>query len=247
MRFRPAALSCVAAAAVLVSACGGGDEQTASDKASGVSVAVAGDQVTIKRTAKSGSGTAGKAGQVSCTDDYAKLAKASELPAPSTDWYAATLITWPDKGKETKATLSHELDGDPDLCIAQASDQSAQVVVYFDKKVETGVKKLQSDQSRAQQAEQGAQTLQAAAQLAVGVVADGKFPAASTIVTALTGQGLVVKTAAARSAIAETGTVYVLTGESSGSEVVLAVKGKDGKVSIATQKPKGSPKITTPR
>lgn len=245
MRFRPAALSCVAAAAVLVSACGGADERSASDKASGLSIAVAGDQVTVKRTAKSGSGTGGKAGQVSCTDDYAKLAKASELPAPSTDWYAATLITWPEKGKETTATLSHELDGDPDLCIAQASDQSAQVVVYFDGKVKAGVEKLQSDQTRAQQAEQGAQTLQAAAQLAVAVVADKKFPAASTIVTALSNQGLVVKTAAARSAVAEAGTVYVLTGESSSAQVVLAVKGKDGKVSIATQKPSGSPKITT--
>jgi hypothetical protein len=245
MRFRPAALSCVAAAAVLVSACGGADERSASDKASGLSVSVAGDQVTLKRTAKSGSGTGGKAGQVSCTDDYAKLAKASELPAPSTDWYAATLITWPDKGKETTATLSHELDGDPDLCIAQASDQSAQVVVYFDGKVKQGVEKLQSDQTRAQQAEQATQTLQAAAQLAVAVVADKKFPTASTIVTALSGQGLVVKTAAARSAIAETGTVYVLTGESGASQVVLAVKGKDGKLSIATQKPSGSPKITT--
>lgn len=247
MRFRPTALSCVAAAAVLLSACGGADERTASDKAAGVSVSVAGDQVTIKRTAKSESGTAGKAGQVSCTDDYARLAKASELPAPSTDWYAATLITWPDKGKETTATLSHELDGDPDLCIAQASDQSAQVVVYFDKKVETGVKKLQSDQTRAQQAEQASAALQSAGQLAVGVVADKKFPAASTIVTALSGQGLYVKTAAARSAVAETGTVYVLTGESSSSQVVFAIKGKDGKVSIATQKPTGTPKITTAR
>lgn len=229
--------------ALALAACGGGEEHTASDKESGMSVTVKGDQVTLKRTAKSGSGAAGKAGQVSCADDYAKLAKASELPAPSTDWYAATLITWPDKGKETTATLSHELDGTPDLCIAQAADQSASVVMYFDGKVKAGVEKLQADQLRAQQAEQPDAALQSAAQMAVALVADKKFPAEDTIVTALDGQGLAAERAATADAVTETGTVYVVMDESTTSQVVLAVKGKDGKVTTATQKTTGSPKI----
>lgn len=241
-RLATVSLSAVACA-FLVSACGGAEEHSASDKESGVTVTVSGEKVTLERTAKSAAGEGGKAGQVSCTVDYAKLAKAPELPAPSTDWYAATLITWPEKGKETSATLSHELDGKPDLCIAQSADQSASVVVYFDGKVKRGVERLQSDQRRTQQAEQPEAALQSAAQMAVAVVADGRFPAEDTIVTALSGQGLSAKRAATIDAVTETGTVYVVMDDTTRSEVVLALKGKDGKVTTATQGTNGSPKI----
>lgn len=242
-RLTPVFVSVALAAAAALSACGGEEEHSASDKASGMSVTVKGDEVTLKRTDKSESGTGNKAGQISCTVDYAKLAKASELPNPDTDWYAATLITWPDKGKETSATLSHELDGKPDLCIAQSSDQSASVVVYFDSKVKSGVEKLQSDQARSEQAEQAEQALQSAAQMAVSVVADKKFPAEDTIVTSLTGQGLIAKKAATSDAVTEAGTIYVVMDETDDKQVVLAIKGKDGKVTTATQKTTGSPKI----
>src|ERR1700754_5265731 len=120
-----------AALATGLAACGGSDApvRSATDKASGVTVSLAGDQVTLKRTSASASGKAGTAGQVSCTDDYAKLVKATEQPAPSLSWYAATLITWPDKAKSTTATLSHALTGAPQLCVAQSADQSTSVVV----------------------------------------------------------------------------------------------------------------------
>ncbi len=244
-RLTTVSVSAAVAAALALSACGGGEEHSASDKASGMTVAIKGDEVTLKRTGKSESGTGGKAGQVSCTVDYAKLAKASELPNPDTDWYAATLITWPDKGKETSARLSHELEGKPDLCIAQASDSSSSVVVYFDSKVKAGVEKIQDDQARTQQAEQAEAALQSASQMAVSVVADKKFPAVDTVVTSLTGQGLIAKKAATSDAVTETGTVYVVMDETSDKQVVLAIKGKDGKVTTATQKTTGSPKIST--
>src|SRR4051794_39707416 len=104
--------------AVLIAACGGnsgGSKKSASDKATGLTVTVADDQVSLARTAKSTSGTAGTSGTVSCTDDYSKLAKASGTPAPSQDWYATTLIDWPAAGKTTSAKLSHSLKGSPQL------------------------------------------------------------------------------------------------------------------------------------
>src|SRR6266511_1814810 len=172
-RFR--ALACASFLSVLavgVAACGGGssDPTSATDQASGITVSVAGDQVTLKRTAKSTAGTGGTSGQVSCTDEYAKLVNAKAQPAPTQPWYSATLITWPAANKESTATLSHALKGDPDLCIAQTSDSSAQAIVYFSAEVKTGVQKLQADGTRKQQAAQASAALKAAAQAAVAAV-----------------------------------------------------------------------------
>lgn len=236
-------------AALTLAACGEETPAThaASDKASGMSVSVAGDQVTIKRTSASTAGTAGtagKAGQVYCTDDYAKLMSAQEQPAPSLAWYAASLITWPDKAKETTATLSHALKSKPDLCVAQSTDGAAQAIVYFDAKVKTAIEKQQSDTAREQQAASAEEALTSAASMALSAVAEDKFPAAEQIVSTLTGQGLVARAAADKAAATEVGTIYVLTSGTTDKQVTLAIKGSDNKVLTATQKRTGDPKIS---
>ena len=121
------ALACVAASSTLVfglTACGGGGAaaKSATDTASGLTVTVAADRVSLKRSAKSTSGTGGTSATVSCTDDYAKLVKASAVPAPSQPWYATTLITWPAAAKESTATLSHKLAADPQLCVTETTE-----------------------------------------------------------------------------------------------------------------------------
>lgn len=236
----------VAAATLTLAACGEETPAThaASDEESGLGVSVAGDQVTIKRTQASESGTGGKAAQVYCTDDYAKLMSAQEAPAPSLPWYAATLITWPEKAKSTTATLSHALASKPDLCVAQASDGAAQAIVYFDEQVKAGVEKQQADAAREQQAASAEQALSSAAQLAVSAIADeDAFPAAAELATALEAQGMIVDTAADKAAATETGTLYVLTDDTTDKQVTFAIKDADGKVSTATQKRTGDPKI----
>lgn len=233
------------AAALTLAACGEEAPAThsASDKESGLSVSVAGDQITIKRTSASTSGTGGKAGQVYCTDDYAKLMSAQEQPAPNLPWYAASLITWPEKAKQTTATLSHALKAKPDLCVAQSTDGAAQAIVYFDGKVKTAIEKQQSDTAREQQAAAAEDAVTSAASIVVSAVTDDKFPAADQLVSSLTAQGLVAKTGASKAAATETGTIYVLTDETTDKQVVLAVKGADGKLVTATQKRSGDPKI----
>lgn len=235
----------VAAAALTLAACGEETPAThaASDKETGLSVSVAGDQVTIKRTSASESGTGGAAGQVYCTDDYAKLMSTQEQPAPSLPWYAATLITWPEKAKQTTATLSHALKGKPDLCVAQAADGATQAIVYFDAKVKTAIDAQQADAGREQQAAAAEDALTSAAGMAVTAIADDAFPAADALVSALTAQGLIAKTAANEAAATETGTLYVLTDSTTDKQVVLAIKDAEGKVSTATQKRTGDPKI----
>ncbi|MDA0183035.1 hypothetical protein OJ997_22190 [Solirubrobacter phytolaccae] len=235
------------AAALTLAACGEEEQKvathSASDKESGLSVSVAGDQVTIKRTSASAAGTGGKAGQVYCTDDYAKLMGAQEQPAPSLGWYAASLITWPEKAKSTTVTLSHALKGKPDLCVAQSTDGSAQAIMYFDAKVKTAIDTQQASAGREQQAASAEEALTSAAGMAVAAVAEDKFPAAAELVSALTAQGLIAKAAADEAAVSETGTLYVLTGETTDTQVVLAIKGSDNKVITATQKRTGDPKI----
>ena len=251
MTFRgSSALVCAGILSTLVvglAACGGGsaDAKSATDKASGVTVSVADDQVSVKRTAKSASGTGGTSATVSCTDDYTKLVKATGVPAPSQPWYATTLITWPAANKESKATLSHSLAGDPQLCIAQTSDSSAQVILYFNGKVKAGVTKLQTASAQQQQASQATPALQAAVQAAVGAANKGSFPAPSTLVPAITAQGLFVKPAANLGAVTDSGTVYVLTDQTTSKKVVLAIKDDKGKVQTATSGVKGTPKIAT--
>ncbi|MCW2983228.1 MAG: hypothetical protein JWR63_798 [Conexibacter sp.] len=247
----PAALICAATTSVLalgLTACGGGGgaaSKSATDAASGLTVTVAADQVSLKRSAKSTSGTGGTSGTVSCTDDYAKLVKATGVPAPSQPWYATTLITWPAANKESKATLSHKLGGTPQLCVVQTADSSASAIVYFDAKVKSGVAKLQTQSAQAQQAGQATAALQSAAQAAVGTVSKSAFPAAATLVQALTAQGLYAKTAAATADVTETGTLYVVTGQTTTKQLVLAVKDTKGVVHTATQGVKGSPKLAT--
>ena len=252
MSFRlPGAVTCAAVSVVSLlglSACGGGGDssgKSATDTASGLTVTVADDQVKLKRSAKSTAGTGGTSGTVSCTDDYAKLAKASAVPAPSESWYATTLITWPQTNQESTATLSHTLKGDPQLCVVSSADSSASAVIYFSPKIKTAVTKLQTDSSRTQQAAQTTQALQAAAQAAVGTVSKSAFPDAATLVPAVTGQGLYVKTAASLPAVTETGTIYVVSDKTTKSSVTFAIKDSKGVVHTATQGVKGSPKIAT--
>jgi hypothetical protein len=251
MRFRLAALVAVfSALAMVVAACGGNGgsssgQKSATDAASGLTVTVSDDQVSLKRSAKSTSGKAGTSGTVSCTDDYAKLVKATAVPAPSQAWYATTLITWPAANKESSATLSHKLKGDPQLCVAQTADSSASAIVYFDAKVKTGVQKLQTDSARGQQAGQAPAALQSAAQAAVGTVSKSAFADASTIVQAITAQGLFAKSVASISDVKDTGTIYVVTGKTTNKTLTLAVKDNKNVVHTATQGVKGSPKLAT--
>jgi hypothetical protein len=245
------ALACALAlsiVAVSLAACGGGSDSksiSASDKASGVTVSVAGDQVTLKRTAKSTAGSGATAGQVACTDDYTKLLKATAQPAPNQPWYSATLIAWPAANKQSTATLSHELKGDPDLCIAQTSDSNTQVVVYFSDKAKTGIQNAQAENTRNQQAAQASTALKAAAQAAVATVNKGSFPAAASIVQTVAGQGLYVREAANLSDVTQTGTMYVITGQTTTHKLVIALKDSKGAVQIATQGLKGSAKLAT--
>jgi hypothetical protein len=166
------------------------------------------------------------AGQVSCTTDYAKLVNATAQPAPSLSWYAATLITWPDKAKSTTATLSHGLTGTPDLCIAQSTDSSTSVVVYFGSDVKAAIEKQQITKQREQQAAQVDEALKSAAPLAVSAVTDGAFPDAAALVQALTAQGFYVKTASTTAAATESGTIYVIEGDTTSKQLVLALKGR---------------------
>jgi hypothetical protein len=248
---RSRALPCASLLSILavgVAACGGGSDsksKSATDQASGITVSVAGDEVTLKRTAKSTAGAGGTSGQVSCTDDYAKLVKATAQPAPTQPWYSATLITWPAANKESTATLSHALEGDPDLCIAQTSDSSAQAVIYFSEKVKTGVQKLQADGMRQQQASQASTALKAAAEAAVGAVSKGSFPAAASLVETIAAQGLHAKQAADLSGVTETGTIYVITGRTTKKKLVAALKDTKGAVQTVTQGVKGSAKVAT--
>jgi hypothetical protein len=242
-------LSFLAVGGVLLglSACGSAKEpaHSATDKASGLTVSVVGDQVTLKRASSSASGTAGTAGQVSCTNDYSKLVNATAQPAPSLAWYAATLITWPDKSKSTTATLSHRLTGTPDLCIAQSADQQTSVVMYFGSDVKAAIEKQQITKQRDQQAASVDDALKSAAQAAVTAVASGKFPDAATLTQGLTAQGFYVQTAATTAAATESGTLYVVTGDTTTKQLVLALKGTDGKLRTATQKTTGDPKLAT--
>jgi hypothetical protein len=246
------AFACVCSLSILavgVAACGGSNSaskpKTASDQASGLTVTVAGDRVTLKRTAKSTTGTAGTSGQVSCTDDYAKLVKATTQPAPTEPWYSATLITWPGANKQSTATLSHALKGDPDLCVAQTSDQSAQAIIYFGSDVKAGVQKLQADSTRDQQAAQASTALKAAAQAAVATVSKGSFPSAASLVQAITAQGLVVKQAAALDGVTETGTMYLITGRTTPKKLVVALKDSKGQIQTVTQGVKGAAQVAT--
>jgi hypothetical protein len=254
MRSRPlsGALVCAASLSSLalgLAACGGGDDggggKSASDTATGITVTVADDQVKLKRTAKSTTGTAGTSGTVSCTDDYAKLAKASAVPAPSTSWYATTLIDWPSANKQTDATLSHALKGDPQLCVVQTADSSASAVVYFSSKVKAAVTKIQTDSSRSQQASQATTALQAGAQAAVGTVSKKAFAGADDIVAAVTAQGIYTKKAATLSDVTETGTVYVVAGQTTKTTATLAVMDTRKVVHTATQGVSGDPRIKT--
>lgn len=211
---------------------------SASDKASGITVSVSGDKVTVRRSAASTAGTGGAAGQVACTTDYRKLATATAEPAPTLPWYAATLITWPAANAASTATLSHPLSRDPDLCIAESSASQTQVVLYFRPGVKTGIQKLQ-------QASQATAALTAAAGIAVTAKTKGAFPAPVALLKAISAQGLYDKSAADISAVTEIGTVYLIVGETTTKQVVLAMKGGNGVIHTATQALTGKPKLGT--
>lgn len=252
LRRRSGALVCAASLSSLVlglAACGGGGDggggTSASDAATGLTVTVADDSVTLKRSAKSTSGTGGTSGTVSCTDDYAKLAKAGAVPAPSTSWYATTLIDWPSAAKETTAHLSHALKGDPQLCVVQTADSSASAVVYFSPKVKTAVTKLQTDSSRQQQAGQATAALQAGAQAAAGTVSKKAFASPDDLVAAVTAQGIYAKKAGSLSDVTEAGTLYVVADKTTKTTATLALMDTKKVVHTATQGVSGDPRIAT--
>lgn len=231
-------LAC-AALVLALAACGGSStSKSASDKASGLTVSVAGAQVTLKRSAKSTSGTGGTSAEVSCTDDYSKLVGATAEPAPTVSWYAATLITWPAAGGQSTATLSHALSSDPQLCIAQTSESSTEVVVYFDPNVKTDI-------ARQEQAAESSSALQDAAKAAVAVVSKGSFPAAASLVKAIAAKGLYVQQVAELSDVKQTGTIYLVTSETTPKKLVLALKETTGAIQTATQGVTGSAKLAT--
>jgi hypothetical protein len=239
MTLRSGAVLACSALALAVAACGGGStSKSAVDKASGLTVSVAGDHVTLKRSANSTSGTGGTSGQVSCIDDYRKLVGVTTEPAPTLAWYAATLITWPAAGKESTATLSHALSNDPQLCIAQTSNSSVDVVLYFKAKVKTEI-------AREEQASQASSALRVAAQDAVATVSKGSFPAKTSIITAITAKGLYIKQAAQLSGVSQTGTIYLITSQTTTKKLVLALKSTNGTIQTATQGVTGSAKLAT--
>jgi predicted ATP-dependent serine protease len=57
------------------------------------------------------------------------------------------------------------------------------------------------------------------------------------------GKTQLLRAAADEAAATETGTLYVLTSDTTDKQVVLAIKGTDGKLITATQKTSGDPKI----
>jgi hypothetical protein len=116
--------------------------------------------------------------------------------------------------------------------------------MYFGADIKAKIEKQQTDTARQQQAAQAETALQGAAQAAVGAVSGGKFPDAATLVQGLTGQGLYVKTAATKAAATETGTVYLIEDATTTKQVVLAIKDAKGKLTTATQKTKGDPKLS---
>jgi hypothetical protein len=238
-------LLCVALGAA---ACGGGGNSTsttkstfstATDAAQGITINVDGDQVTLKRSKTSTAGKGGYAGQVACTDDYAKLAVSKREPAPSEPWYAATLITWPAQGEAQTATLSHALKGFPDLCVAEMSDLSVRSIVYF----HPGLK---DDLNKLQQSVEPTRVLQAASSLALATVSKSKFPSAADIVTALNSQNFFTTQTPTVAGVTDVGAVYVIASESDPDTLVLAMKDANGTVHLAKQPAKGgNPQITT--
>ena len=239
MLLRSSPVLACAALALAVAACGGGStSKSAFDKASGLTVSVAGDHVTLKRSANSTSGTGGTSGEVSCIDDYRKLVGVTVAPAPTLSWYAATLITWPAAGRESTATLSHALSSDPQLCIAQTSTSSVDVVLYFKAKVKSEI-------AREEQASQASSALRVAAQDAVATVSKGSFPAKTSIITAITAKGLYIKQAAQLSGVSQTGTIYLITSQTTTKKLVLALKSTKGTIQTATQGVTGSAKLAT--
>jgi hypothetical protein len=245
---RRASLAFVLLLVVLgAAACGGSSDKTttkgiastATDAAQGITVTVKGDQVTLGRSASSTAGKGGYAGQVACTDDYAKLAVSKREPAPSEPWYAATLITWPAQGTSETATLSHTLKGFPDLCVAEMSDLSARSVVYF----HPGVK---DDLNKLQQSVEPERVLQAASSLALATVSGKEFPGAADIVSALESQNFFATQAPTIAGATDAGAVYVIAGESDPKTLVLAIKDSGGVVRVARQPATGgNPSIVT--
>ena len=240
MSFRSATYaSTISAFTLAIVACGGGARaSSASDDASGLTVSVSGDQVTLKRSVSSTAGTGGTSAQVACTDDYSKLLKATALPAPTETWYAATLITWPAANAQSTATLSHALKNDPDLCVAQTSDSSTEVVVYFRDGVKADVEKLQ-------QAGQASAALQAAARAAVALVKQNSFPAVGVLVQTLTKQGFYIKPTADLTGATVKGTMYVITVKTTRTKLVVALKGANGVIHTVAQGVKGNAKLGT--
>jgi hypothetical protein len=228
-------------------ACGGSSDKsstkgiasTATDSAQGLTVTVDGDQVTLKRSKASNAGIGGRAGQVACTDDYAKLAVYPREPAPDLSWYAATLITWPAQGKSSTATLSHALKGFPDLCVSEMSDLSVRSIVYFHPGVQDDLNKLQ-------QSVEPTRVLQTAASLALATVSKKAFPSAADIVSALKSQNLYVTQTPTVAGVTDTGAIYVISGESDAKTLVLAIKDGGGTIRSAEQPAEGgNPKIAT--
>jgi hypothetical protein len=239
VRFRIASLCVLLGAfAFGAAACGSSKSSSATNATDGVTISVAGDKVTLKRSPTSSTGTGGEAGEVACTTDYRQLAAATIEPAPTDPWYAATLITWPQVGQSSTARLSHSLSGTPDLCIAEMSDHSAQAVVYFRPGVQTGVEETQQEA-------QPSSVLQAVAATAKDRVKKNALPTLAVLASSLKAEGMFVTTAKTVAGVREPGALYLITGKSTPKVVVAAIMDNTGTVQTVTQGVTGKAKLAT--
>jgi hypothetical protein len=112
------------------------------------------------------------------------------------------------------------------------------VVLYFKAKVKSEI-------AREEQASQASSALRVAAQDAVATVSKGSFPAKTSIITAITAKGLYIKQAAQLSGVSQTGTIYLITSQTTTKKLVLALKSTKGTIQTATQGVTGSAKLAT--
>jgi hypothetical protein len=172
---------------------------------------------------------------VACTDDYAKLAKATTQPAPTQSSYASTLITWPAANEESTATLSQRARGRsrPLRCADLGFQRPGRRVLQ--RQATGGIEDLQNDGTREQQAAQASSALKSAAQAAVAAVSEGSFPDTASLVETITAQGFCIEQATDLSEVKDTGTMYVVTSQTSKKRLVIALKNTKGAFKAATQ------------
>jgi predicted regulator of amino acid metabolism with ACT domain len=104
---------------------------------------------------------------------------------------------------------------------------------------------VKTDIARQEQAAESSSALQDAAKAAVAVVSKGSFPAAASLVKAIAAKGLYVQQATELSDAKQTGTIYLVTSETTPKKLVLALKQTTDTIQTATQRVTGSAKLAT--